>query len=254
LPEQTEVSRFRFGYSLNRSGPTFNEIKKRERKPVGKLYSWLPKNRGLALDLGSAKDKKNRSYIESVGLNYVSVDFDSPEAMVLADAHSLPFRNNTFSTITNLAVMEHIEYPHVAGREMFRILKKGGRMLGVVAFLQQQHMSSWFHFTHFGVFSWLTHSGFKPQKIKIDAAANRYHGIFTTCSLIGLPLWMRNALVMPIYILHRILWNIYQLKSGVPSEKRRQLQTAAAIHFVAEKILKPKAKSSIHAQNKSKLK
>tara|TARA_B100001094_G_C18018591_1_gene713905 strand:+ start:65 stop:985 length:921 start_codon:yes stop_codon:yes gene_type:complete len=230
-----DVYSFSFGYSRKINGIQFPFISKGKRKPVSKLYSWLPKGGGIALDIGSAKDKNNRLYIESAGFDYISVDYDSPEAMILADAHSLPFKNSSIKCLINLAVMEHVEHPFIAGKEFFRILKNDGRMLGVVAFLQQQHMSSWYHFTHYGVYSWLKNSGFDINKFKIDASDKRYHGIFNTASLIGLPKWLKNLLLNPIYFLHRVLWWIYQKKSKKNLEQQRHLQTAGAIHFIADK-------------------
>jgi len=229
------VHSFEFGYEKNENGRKFNYIPINYKKPVEKLYSWLPEKEGFALDIGSAKDKKNRHYLESAGFTYISADYDSPEAKILLDAHSLPFKDKSIKCITNLAVMEHIEHPHIAGREFHRVLERDGRMLGVVAFLQQQHMSSWYHFTHFGVYSWLCNSGFKPHKIKIDAADKRYHGIYNTASLIGLPKWIKKTLLDPIYIFHRLLWWIYQKKSKQDLEKKRHLQTTGALHFIATK-------------------
>ena len=229
------VYSFQFGYSKNKNGIDFNFIPKDNKKPVSKLYSWLPQTGGIAIDIGSAKDKKNKLYLESAGFHYISLDYDSPEAMILVDAHSLPFKDSSVDCLTNLAVMEHIEYPFIAGREFHRILKDGGRMLGVVAFLQQQHMSSWYHFTHYGVYSWLKNSGFDINKLKIDASDERYHGIYNTASLIGLPKWLKKGLLNPIYFLHRTLWWIYQKWSNKNLEKQRHLQTAGAIHFIADK-------------------
>ena len=125
---------FQFGYQRNPNGIDFSSISKDKRKPVDKLYSWLPHSGGIAIDIGSAKDKRNKAYLEKAGFAYVSVDYDSPDAMILADAHSLPFKDNSVNCLTNLAVMEHIEFPYIAGREFFRVLKQGGRMLGVVHF------------------------------------------------------------------------------------------------------------------------
>lgn len=229
------VYTFSFGYLKNKNGIDFSFVPKGKRKPVNKLYSWLPRDGGIAIDIGSARDQDNRLYLESAGFKYISVDYDSPEAMVLVDAHSLPFKDSTIDCLTNLAVMEHIEYPFIAGKEFYRVLKRNGRMLGVVAFLQQQHMSSWYHFTHYGTYSWLKNSGFDINKIKIDASEKNYHGIFNTASLIGLPKWLKHLLLNPIYFLHRILWWMYQKKSNKDLEQQRHLQTAGAIHFIADK-------------------
>ena len=224
-----------FGYKKKTDGFDFKNINTTYKKPVDRLYSWLPKNKKIAMDIGSAKDEKNKKYLQSAGYTYISVDYDSPNAMILADAHALPFHENTFDCITNLAVMEHIEFPFIAGQEFFRTLNADGRMLGVVAFLQQQHMSSWYHFTHYGVYSWLKNSGFNEKNIKIDAASKIYHGIFNTASLIGLPNWLKNIIIYPIYFLHRLLWKIFILKTGKNVEKIRHLQTTGAIHFIADK-------------------
>lgn len=226
---------FKFGYKKKTDGFDFKNINTTNKKPVDRLYSWLPKNKKIAMDIGSAKDEKNKKYLQSAGYTYISVDYDSPNAMILADAHALPFHENTFDCITNLAVMEHIEFPFIAGQEFFRTLNADGRMLGVVAFLQQQHMSSWYHFTHYGVYSWLRNSGFNEKNIKIDAASKIYHGIFNTASLIGLPNWLKNIIIYPIYLLHRLLWKIFILKTGKNVEKIRHLQTTGAIHFIADK-------------------
>ena len=226
---------FKFGYKKKTDGFDFKNINTTNKKPVDRLYSWLPKNKKIAMDIGSAKDEKNKKYLQSAGYTYISVDYDSPNAMILADAHALPFHENTFDCITNLAVMEHIEFPFIAGQEFFRTLNADGRMLGVVAFLQQQHMSSWYHFTHYGVYSWLKNSGFNEKNIKIDAASKIYHGIFNTASLIGLPNWLKNIIIYPIYFLHRLLWKIFILKTGKNVEKIRHLQTTGAIHFIADK-------------------
>ena len=226
---------FKFGYEKKSNGFDFKNIDGTNKKPIEKLYSWLPKNKKIAMDIGSAKDIKNKKYLQSAGYIYISVDYDSPIAMILADAHALPFHENTFDCITNLAVMEHIEFPFIAGQEFFRTLNIGGRMLGIVAFLQQQHMSSWYHFTHYGVYSWLVNSGFNEKNIKIDAASKIYHGIFNTASLIGLPNWLKNFIIYPIYVLHRLLWKIFILKTGKNVEKTRHLQTTGAIHFIADK-------------------
>ena len=229
------VYNFKFGLSKSEDSLDFSRISKKNRKPVDKIYSWLPNGGGINIDIGCSKDNNNKRYLELAKFKYVSVDYDSPDAMILADAHALPFKNNSVDCITNLAVMEHIEFPHIAGREFYRILKEKGKMLGVVAFIQQQHMSSWYHFTHYGTYSWLKNSGFNPKKFKIGPAGKKYHGIYTTASLIGLHTWVKNSILNPIYYLHRLLWWIYKVKSGIDKEEQRHLQTTGAINFVAER-------------------
>ena len=49
--------------------------------------------------------------IESVGYRYVGVDYSSPSADLLADAHSIPFADNSFECVFSYAVLEHLHSP-----------------------------------------------------------------------------------------------------------------------------------------------
>ena len=227
------VYNFKFGFDSNPDGLTIDE--KSKQKEQGKLLSWIPKKRGIALDIGSANDENLKNYTKMAGLQLVRCDYDNLKADLLVDAHSLPFKDNSIDVLINLAVMEHIEFPYIAGKEFYRVLKPGGVLLTNVAFLQQHHMSSWYHFTHYGVYSWLINSGFDEKKFMIDAAGKKYHGIYTTASLVGIPKFVKNMILNPIYYLHRLLWKIGEVKSGENREKQRHLQTTGAINSVAFK-------------------
>ena len=48
------------------------------------------------------------------GLQLVRCDYDNPNADLLVDAHSLPFKDNSIDVLINLAVMEHMEFPYIA--------------------------------------------------------------------------------------------------------------------------------------------
>jgi SAM-dependent methyltransferase len=61
------------------------------------------------------------------GLDYVSVDLDSPLAMVHADACDLPFEDESFDLAVCVHVLEHIPDDRQALREMHRVLRPGGR-------------------------------------------------------------------------------------------------------------------------------
>ncbi|WP_312754575.1 class I SAM-dependent methyltransferase [Rummeliibacillus suwonensis] len=49
--------------------------------------------------------------------------------LVVNDAHSLPFRNNTFDLIILQQVIHHLRHPERAMMEIGRVLKKGGKIL-----------------------------------------------------------------------------------------------------------------------------
>ena len=113
------VYNFKFGFDSNPEGLIIDEKEKEG-------FSFF--------DIGSYND-------ENFILKWQVFNFNNDNPTADCDAHSLPFKDNSIDVLINLAVMEHIEFPHIAGRE-FRVLKPGGLLLTNVAFLQQHHMSS----------------------------------------------------------------------------------------------------------------
>lgn len=66
---------------------------------------------------------------ESETLTYITTDLNSPLADVKADICNLPFTDNEFDFILCNHVLEHIPDDETAMREMFRILKPGGKAI-----------------------------------------------------------------------------------------------------------------------------
>lgn len=64
-----------------------------------------------------------------------------PEVDIIADAHLLPFKDNSFDAIISQAVLEHTEDPWVVANEIYRILKNKGIVYVEVPFLQGFHPS-----------------------------------------------------------------------------------------------------------------
>ena len=58
---------------------------------------------------------------------------------VVGDAYLLPYADNSVDAIHCEAVLEHLEYPNQAVREMFRALKPGGQVFAATPFLQAFH-------------------------------------------------------------------------------------------------------------------
>lgn len=62
-----------------------------------------------------------------------------PQVDVVADAHHLPFGKESFDLVIANVVLEHVENPAQVVKEIYRVLKKGGRVYAMVPFLQRYH-------------------------------------------------------------------------------------------------------------------
>jgi len=75
---------------------------------------------------------------------------------IIGDVHRLPFVDGVFAAVIALNAFEHYRDPHQAVREIFRVLRPGGRVLIHTAFLQPLHEAPW-HFyncTRYGLENW----------------------------------------------------------------------------------------------------
>ena len=74
------------------------------------------------------------------GKEYLSLDIDpGTHPSVVGDAHAMPFPDGFFDAILHVYVFEHLQDPSKAAREIFRVLKPGGYMLGIVPFIHPYH-------------------------------------------------------------------------------------------------------------------
>jgi SAM-dependent methyltransferase len=58
---------------------------------------------------------------------------------IIGDIHNLPFDDNSQEAIICLAVLEHVENPIKAAKELYRVLKPGGFLFVYVPFLYYYH-------------------------------------------------------------------------------------------------------------------
>ena len=62
-----------------------------------------------------------------------------PNVDVVGDAYELPYAGDSVDAIYCEAVLEHLEYPNEAVKEMYRVLRPGGQQFTVTPFLQMFH-------------------------------------------------------------------------------------------------------------------
>ena len=87
-----------------------------------------------------------------LGYSYVGIDYSNKNADFLADAHFLPFIDETFHCVFSYAVLEHLANPFVAIAEVERVLRPGGIFIGSVSLGEPFH-SSFFHHSSWGLLS-----------------------------------------------------------------------------------------------------
>ena len=141
-------------------------------------YIPSPDDGSVCLDLGCGGGGYGK-VLEKIGYEWIGCDYSNKRAPLLADAHSLPFVDESFDFVISLAVLEHLRYPPVALREVFRTMKPGATFLGSVTYLTPFHdAASYYNMTHEGVYSSLRDAGFE---VDIVAGEKQYMGIHAIC-------------------------------------------------------------------------
>lgn len=75
-----------------------------------------------------------------------------PNTNIIIDAHTIPFKDDSFDLVIAQAVLEHVLDPFQCVKEIHRVLKPGGMVYAETPFMQQVHGGKYdFHrFTHLG--------------------------------------------------------------------------------------------------------
>lgn len=203
-----------------------------------KMLSHVPKGRegSLALDLGCGKGL-HKPVCEKAGFRWVGVDISpSSGARVLADAHALPFKPETFEFSLAIALWEHLGHPLVAAREVGRVLKPGGLLLGSVAFLEPFHGNSYYHHTHLGIINVLKGAGFQvewvsPQE-RWDALTALSGALFPRA-----PKWLSLSLIGVIRRASAVWWKtgLLLLRGTKGNGLKKLCYMAGAFVFKASK-------------------
>lgn len=203
------------------------------------LLSHVPraKEKGaFMLDLGCGA-AIHREVCEHAGFTYLGLDIRHPRASFLGDAHFLPFVDNSFEFILSVATLEHLQYPLLALKEAWRVLKPGGRLIGTVAFLEPFHDYSYYHHSHLGLQSALKQGGFKIKVFGPNADWLALRALAEMTLFPKMPKALTRALVKPVELLHRLWWRLGDNLFGFSGAKKslRLQATAGSFSFVVEK-------------------
>lgn len=202
------------------------------------LLSYFPRAcsaDSLALDLGCGTGL-HRDVCQRAGFNWIGLDYGSPTAPILGDAHALPFANDSIDFVLSIAVLEHIQFPAVALKEVHRVLKRGGLFIGTVAFLEPFHGNSYYHHTHLGTFSSLSSAGFSVERV---APNPRWSGLVAQATMDALypkmPHAVGRALVWPLETLHKLWWFVGGKFVVRADDTLRLITNTGSFEFVARK-------------------
>jgi len=92
-----------------------------------------PDSNFVSVDLSEDSIREAKEMIKSFGLNNVELK--------QADIYNLPFKDETFDSVIICFVLEHLQHPVQALKEIKRVLKKGGKLIAI----EGDHGSTFFY-------------------------------------------------------------------------------------------------------------
>ena len=112
------------------------------------------------LDIGSGfrfKKEINKYQPLFEKTNYKTLDVETEYCPdIIGDVQNLPLSDESFDAIICKAVLQHVPEPQKAVKEIYRVLRKGGKCLVYVPFLYPYHgkkgvCKDYYHYTHDGI-------------------------------------------------------------------------------------------------------
>ena len=120
-------------------------------------------------------------------------------------------------------------------REIHRVLRPGGKLIGTVPFLEPTHGVTFYTHTHLGTYNTLQHGGFK---VEVVAPSAQWSGLIALASMgmfHGMPRLMAQSIVYPIQLLHQLWWKVGGLLRGKDLTNTRIRNFTGSFTFVASK-------------------
>ncbi|HZL43739.1 MAG TPA: class I SAM-dependent methyltransferase [Verrucomicrobiae bacterium] len=93
--------------------------------------------------------------------------FSYDQIDIRSEIYDIPLPDESVTVILCTQVLEHLQYPARALKEMYRLLKPGGRVCLTVPFAADEHMLpyDYFRYTRYGLDFLFREQGFLPPKI-----------------------------------------------------------------------------------------
>lgn len=128
--------------------------------------------KGRLIDIGCADkpyEKLTRGLVEShVGLDHENTLHDMSQVDLFSTAYSISVEDGTFETILCTAVLEHLEEPAEAIREMSRVLADGGYLIITAPLFWHLHEEprDFYRYTKHGLRYLLEKNGFEIAELR----------------------------------------------------------------------------------------
>jgi SAM-dependent methyltransferase len=155
---------------------------------------------GAVLDLGAGKNDMYSKFIPSQpGSTYSSLD-QKLGSSIDFETDALPYKDGSFDTILLLNVLEHIyNHGHLL-REIRRIKRVNGELIGFVPFLMWYHPDphDFFRYTHESLTHTLANEGYRD--IKVDVVSNGPYTAAFQMIYPTLPRFLRAPLFALFYV------------------------------------------------------
>jgi uncharacterized protein YbaR (Trm112 family)/SAM-dependent methyltransferase len=184
------------------------------------------------LNLGSG-DGLFDKYLEP-HLNFVNLDVSLAKkgVDVAADAHALPFGDESLDAVYSNAVLEHVQRPWVVVDEIYRVLRPGGKVFINLPFLNVIHDThDYFRFTDKGL--QILFSSFEEIDSGVSAGPSSFLGpFFVAYVLCFIP--SRHLKVLLRRPLSLLAWPMKYLDLLIRNSADLRL-TADAFYFVGSK-------------------
>jgi len=185
------------------------------------------KEDGINLSIGGGPSRPN---VKLINLNIGPF----PNVDIVADAHNLPYADESVDAIYCVAVLEHLSEPITAVKEMFRVLKKGGKILVDTPFLQEYHGYP-HHYQNF------TLTGqrhiFKSNNFEIIDSGVSVGPTYTMAglSLLYIKNYMPTFISWPLSKMMNLVWSIVLIFDKYVVSQEAAYVLASGTFIVAEK-------------------
>ncbi len=159
--------------------PVMNDLTKKagwDNVEANMLIS-VPKAEGhkLSLDIGCGHNRQRfQEGLRMLGYSTFGIDIDGNAPDALADAHFLPFADNTFDLIMSSAVFEHLKNPFLAMKELHRVAKPGAKIVLCIAYNEPFHIS-YFHHSPLAVHELMVSMGITPHQFILSWEWNSFN-------------------------------------------------------------------------------